>query len=256
MVIFLRSILFMLLFYAVTFLQLVFWLPVFYFLPREDGWKVVRIWGWISLWMQHLIVGTRYEFRGTQNIPESGGFIVASKHQSSWETYTMLLFMRDPSYILKRELKFIPLFGSFAAKMDVIYVNRGKRSEALREMNREAKRQLNEGRNIIIYPEGTRTMAYAPPAYKHGITHMYENLEARVLPVGMNAGLFWPRQSWRVYQGTCILEFLPVIEPGLAPDEFSRKMASEIENSSNALMAEAEADPEYDGRGIFLERRT
>ena len=247
----LRSFLFMFLFYTGTVVQMVFWLPVFFFLSREDGWKVVRSWGWSALWMQYLIVGTRFEFRGMENIPAEGGYILASKHQSSWETYTMLLFLRDPSYVLKRELKFLPLFGSFASKMEVIYVNRGKRNEALRAMNRDAKRQLSEGRNIVIYPEGTRSHAFSKPTYKHGITHMYENLEARVLPAGLNAGLFWPRQSFRLYKGTCILEFLPVIEPGLSAAEFSNSLAEQIEASSNALMAEALDDPEYDGRQRF-----
>jgi len=186
-----------------------------------------------------------------ENIPESGGFILASKHQSSWETYTMLLFLKDPSYILKRELLLLPFFGWFAMKMKVIGVNRGKRSEALRMMNREAGKQLDDGRQIVIYPEGTRTHAYAEPSYKYGITHMYENLDARILPVALNSGLFWPRNGMRLYRGTCILEFLPVIEPGLEQKEFSSKLASVIEAKSNALMEEAQNDPEFDGKEVF-----
>ena len=80
---------------------------------------------------------------------------------------------------------------------------------------------------------------------------MYENLGARVLPAGLNAGLFWPRQSMRLYKGTCILEFLPVIEPGLDGDKFAEKLSSMIEASSNAFMAEAMSDPEFDGKGRF-----
>ena len=247
----LRSVLFIILFNLLTVAQLLFWTPVYFFMPREDGWKVVRGWGWLNLWMQHWLVGTRYDFRGMENIPKEGGFILASKHQSSWETYTMLLFLKDPSYILKRELMLLPFFGWFAMKMRVIGVNRGKRSEALRMMNREAGNQLKDGRQIVIYPEGTRTMAYAEPNYKYGITHMYENLDARVLPAALNSGLFWPRNSMRLYKGTCVLEFLPVIEPGLGSKEFSEKMASTIEDASNALMHEAQQDPEFDGKGAF-----
>lgn len=247
----LRSILFVFLFNVLTAAQLVFWTPVYFFMKREDGWKVVRGWGWLNLWMQHWLIGTRYDFRGTENIPNEGGFILASKHQSSWETYTMLLFLRDPSYILKRELMLLPFFGWFAMKMRVIGVNRGKRSEALRMMNREAGKQLDEGRQIVIYPEGTRTNAYSPPSYKFGITHMYDNLNVRILPAALNSGLFWPRNSLRLYKGTCILEFLPVIEPGLQQKEFSEKLASSIEEHSNALMAEAQKDPEFDGKDAF-----
>ncbi len=247
----LRSVLFVILFNVMTVIQLLFWTPVYFFLPRHEGWKVIRSWGWLNLWMQHWLIGTRYDFRGLENIPEEGGFILASKHQSSWETYTMLLFLRDPSYILKRELMLLPFFGWFAMKLEVIGVNRGKRSEALRMMNRDAARQLENGRQIVIYPEGTRTMAYSEPRYKFGITHMYENLGARVLPAALNSGLFWPRNSMRLYKGTCVLEFLPVIEPGLEGKEFSETLSSSIEEKSNALMDEVHHDPEFDGRHLL-----
>lgn len=250
----LRSVLFVILFNLLTVIQLIFWTPVFFFLKREDGWKVPRSWGWLNLWLQHWLIGTRYDFRGLDNIPKDGGFIIGSKHQSSWETYTMLLFLKDPSYILKRELLYLPFFGWFAIKMRVIGVNRGKRSEALRMMNREAGKQLDDGRQIVIYPEGTRTKAYSKPSYKYGITHMYENLDARILPAALNSGLFWPRNGLRLYKGTCVLEFLPVIEPGLAPKKFSETLATEIETKSNALMEEAHQDAEFDGKDAFRQK--
>lgn len=252
----LRSILFVFLFNLSTFVQMIFWTPVFFFLPREDGWKVVKAWAWNTLWMHHLLIGTRFEFRGQENLPKEGGWLFASKHQSSWETYTMLLFCPDPSYILKRELMLIPFFGWFAMKMDVIPVNRGKRSEALRQMNKEAKRQYQAGRQITIYPEGTRRAAYAPPKYKFGITHLYTNLNARVVPVALNSGLFWPRREKRLYKGTIIMEFMPVIEPGLSQDEFSSILMESIEAKTAELLKEAEADPEFDGRGRFVSAQT
>ncbi|MEM7068433.1 MAG: lysophospholipid acyltransferase family protein [Pseudomonadota bacterium] len=243
----LRSILFILFFYAATLVQMIFWTPVFFFLKREDGWKVVKIWGWLNLWVHHLLLGTRFDFRGLEHIPADKGAIIAAKHQSTWETYAMLLFINDPSYILKRELIFIPLFGWFAAKMRMIPVNRGKRSEALRAMNREAQRQYNNGRHIIIYPEGTRKMAHAEPAYKYGITHMYESINANVIPMALNSGLFWPRNSKRLYKGTIVLEFLPPIKSGLDPKDFTHKMIDAIEGKTAELLKEGETDPAYDG---------
>lgn len=245
-----RSVLFNILFLLSTAIQLVFWLPVYFFLPREDGWKVVKTWAWINLWMQYILIGTRYEFRGTQNIPE-GGFILASKHQSSWETYTMVPFLSDPSYILKQELMYVPIFGWFAKKMDVIAVNRGKRSEALKQMTRVARAQYESGRQIVIYPEGTRKNAFDEPTYKYGITHMYMNANARVLPVALNSGLFWPRRGWMLYKGTCVLEFLPAIEPGLAQDKFSEKLKDVIETKTSELMQEAAMDPEFTGQKLL-----
>ncbi|MEM8648963.1 MAG: 1-acyl-sn-glycerol-3-phosphate acyltransferase [Pseudomonadota bacterium] len=241
-----RSVIFVCLFNVLTVIQLLFWTPVFFFMSRENCWKVVRCWAWLSLHVHHWLIGTRFEFRGTENIPD-GGYIMAAKHQSTWETYTMVLFLRDPSYILKRELMFLPFFGWFAMKADVISVNRGKKSEALKAMTRKAREHCESGRQIVIYPEGTRTHAYAPPSYKYGITHMYSSINVRVLPIALNSGLFWPRKGWRLYKGTIIVEFLPVIEPGLSGDQFSKHMQDMIEDTSNALMAEAQADPEFDG---------
>ena len=247
----LKSVLFNILFLLSTALQLVFWLPVYFFLPREDGWKVVKLWAWFTLWMQHILIGTRYEFRGTENIPKSGGFILASKHQSSWETYTMVPFLTDPSYILKRELMFVPIFGWFAWKMKVIAVNRGKKSEALKDMTKTARQQYEDGRQIIIYPEGTRKNAFDKPSYKFGIAHMYTNANARILPVALNSGLFWPRRGWMLYKGTCILEFLPVIEPGIEQKAFAAKLEKVIEEKTNALMQEAANDPEFTGQKLL-----
>ncbi len=246
-----RSVLFNILFLVSTALQLVFWTPVYFFLKREDGWKVVKLWAWISLWMQHILIGTRYEFRGTENIPKTGGFILASKHQSSWETYTMVPFLSDPSYILKRELMLVPIFGWFALKMKVISVNRGKKKEALRDMTLVAKQQYQDGRQIVIYPEGTRRFVNDSPAYKYGITHMYENVEARVLPAALNSGLFWPRRGWMLYKGTCVLEFLPIFEPGLPPKDFTNKLETVIEAKTKELVDEAALDPEFTGQTLL-----
>ena len=246
----LRSILFVVLFNLSTFVQMIFWTPVFFFLKREDGWKVVKLWGLSALWMQHFLIGTRYDFRGLEHLPTDGGFVIAAKHQSSWETYVMLLFLNDPAYVLKRELMFIPFFGWFAQKMKMIPVNRGKRSEALKAMNREASRQCAEGRQIIIYPEGTRKLAYAEPAYKFGITHLYEKIGVPVVPMALNSGLFWPRHGMRLFKGTTILEFLPPIEPGLRANDFTKRMIDTIETKTGELLAEAQNDPEFDGKRL------
>lgn len=240
---FARSFLFNLTFYISISLQLVFWLPIYFFLKREDCWNVVRIWGYTSLWFHNKIVGTKFRFEGLENIPQTGGFIVGGKHQSAWETYALLLFLKDPSYILKRELMFLPIFGWFAAKAKVVAVNRGKRSVALAAMTKAAAIQLEEGRQIIIYPEGTRVAPYAPPKYKYGIAHMYKEIGCRVLPVALNSGLFWPRQSFLRYPGTITMRFLPIIEPGLPLEKFRSKLENIVETATNELMLDAENGP-------------
>ena len=241
---FARSLLFNLVFYISITAQLIFWMPVYFFLPRQDCWKVVRIWGITSLWFQNKIVGTIFNFEGLENIPDEGGFIVAGKHQSAWETFALLLFLKDPSYIIKRELMFIPLFGWFAAKARVVSVNRGKRSIAMAMMTRESARQLAQGRQIVIYPEGTRVAPYAPPKYKYGIVHLYSQTQCRILPVALNSGLFWPRQSFLRYPGVLSMKFLPIIEPGMESAKFGELLENQIEHGTNELMLMAElGDP-------------
>lgn len=241
----LRSILFAQLFNLSTFLMIVFWMPVFFIMSREDNWKVVRLWGLYSLWLQNKLIGTRFDFRGLEHVPSEGGLLVAAKHQSTWEVYSMLLFLKDPSYILKRELIFLPFFGWFALKARVIAVNRGKRSRALKDMATKARKQYEEARQIVIYPEGTRRLVDAPANYRYGITHMYDAMQARVLPVALNSGLFWPRGRSKLYPGTCVLEFMPVIEPGLEPEKFAEQLQETIESKTAELIAEARRDPVY-----------
>ena len=239
----LRSLLFNGLFYLSNAIQMIFWIPAFFIVPRRLGWRIVRLWARSHLALQAVTIGSRYEFRGLENIPKYRPFIVASKHQSSWETYTILLFLDDPSYILKRELMFIPLFGWYAAKMNVVPVNRGKRSVALAAMTREAARQYQDGRKIVIYPEGTRRNAGAPAAYKYGVTHLYSELGATILPVALNSGLYWPRKSLRLYPGTIVMEFLPPIEPGLDRETFASTLQHTIDTATDKLLAEAAAEP-------------
>lgn len=235
---FLRSLLFNAAFYLSTLLQMIFWTPVFFFLPHDLAWRIPKAWARSNLWLQQALTGARFEFRGLENIPKDRNFIVAAKHQSAWDTYTLLQFFPDPSYILKRELMYIPLFGWYVAKMRLVPVDRGQRSKALADMTARAAVQFAGSRQIIIYPEGTRTAAGAKPAYKYGISHLYGELGAPILPVAVNAGLFWPRQSFLRYPGLYVMEFLPVIEPGLEKEAFAAELVNRIETAVSALNLE------------------
>ena len=237
---YIRSFIFNVLFYISNAVQMIFWIPAFFILPKEQSWKIAKMWGYSHLWLQNKICGTRFDFRGLENIPSEGGYLVASKHQSAWETYTIILFLADTSYILKKELTYIPVFGWYMQKFKVVPVERGKKGVAMLAMTKEAGRQIREDqRQILIYPEGTRTRPGADPHYKYGITHLYSELDEEVLPVALNSGLFWGRQSFLRYPGKIVLEFLPVIEPGLEKDVFAEKLRSTIEIASDRLILEA-----------------
>ncbi len=233
---FLRSLAYNALFYLAISIQLVFWTPAFFLVSRADGWKIVRLWGWLNLWLQHKIIGSTFDFRGLENLPKGGGYIVAAKHQSTWETFTILLFLSDPSFIIKRELMFVPLFGWYAVKMRLVAVDRGRGGRALASMTEGARRELAAGRQLVIFPEGTRTTPYAPPRYKYGIVHLAEKLQVPVVPMALNSGLFWPRHSFLRYPGRITQEFLPAIGPGLPTGEFERRLERELEAATSAAM--------------------
>ncbi|WP_298963972.1 1-acyl-sn-glycerol-3-phosphate acyltransferase [uncultured Roseibium sp.] len=237
----LRSSLFQVLFYSVTFVLMILFSPVM-LLPRKWGWWVVPVWSRALLLLMRITVGLKVEVRGRENLPD-GGFIAAMKHQSAWETVSLIPLFSSPTFILKRELRWIPIFGWYTAKFKQIPINRGKRSEALAAMMEAAKEAIAEKRQILIFPEGTRRPAGAEPKYKYGIAHLYKDLQCPVVPIAHNAGLYWPRSSWKVYPGTVVVDILPPIQPGLPADVFHERMVREIETASNRLIDEARRVP-------------
>jgi 1-acyl-sn-glycerol-3-phosphate acyltransferase len=167
---------------------------------------------------------------------------VASKHQSLWETFALLLLFSDPAFILKRELIWIPFFGWYAWKAGMIPVNRGKRSQALAEMTTCARAELARGRQIVIFPEGTRRAPGAQPNYKYGIVHLYAETGTPCLPLALNSGLFWPRRSFRRFPGTVIVEVLDPIAPGLDKKVFAERLQDTIETATARLVADGQRE--------------
>lgn len=207
-------------------------------LPPRYLWGVFNAWGRFNVASLALIAGIRLEVRGRENLPDGAALIVA-KHQSAFETISLFHFFRRPTYILKRELMRLPVFGWFITKMDMIPIDRKGGSKALRAMVEKARAVLDDGRHIIIFPEGTRRMPGAPPAYKHGVVHLYRDLGVPVVPVALNSGLFWPRKGFARHPGTIVVEFLPAIAPGLDNETFFQTLVSTIETHSDALLLEA-----------------
>lgn len=232
----LRSLVFNMLFYVnlVLFLVLGSWL---FFCPRIWAIRGLQAWAWASLWLLRMVVGIGIEVRGREHLPK-GAALVAGKHQSAWETFAVLPLLDDPCMVLKRELTFIPLFGWFALKFRMIAVERGAGSSALKKLVAQAKREIAEGRQIVIMPEGTRKGPDDPPDYKAGAAALYGALDVPCVPFGLNAGLYWPRRRFLRFPGTIILEFLPAIPAGLPRKEFQTRLEAAIENSTRRLVAE------------------
>jgi 1-acyl-sn-glycerol-3-phosphate acyltransferase len=234
-----RSLLFNVLFYVTTTLFVVIGSPLL-FAPRSWAMVALKVHSNFELWLLRAIVGTKIEVRGRENIPQ-GPCLVASKHQSAWETFALIPLFRDPALLMKRELFFIPFHGWFSRKFQMIPVDRDKGPSALRRMLREAKKRIDDGREIIIFPEGTRRPPGAPPDYKTGIVLLYDALGVPCLPVALNSGLFWPRRSAIRRPGTIVVEILKPIPPGRPRDEFLRRLETAIEGASSRLLVEGGA---------------
>ena len=233
----LRSAVFNILFYVVLVLFLILGSPVL-LLPRLYAIRALQAWGRTSNWLLEKICNIKVEVRGLENIPP-GPLLVAGKHQSAWETFTLPTLLDDPCMVLKRELFFIPVYGwPYAVKFGMIGVDRSGGSKSLKNLLAAARRAIAEDRQIVILPEGTRKPVGAPPDYKPGAAALYTGLSVACVPFGLNAGLFWPRRKFLRYPGTIVIEFGTAIAPGLPRKEFQRQLQQSIESITNRLCAQ------------------
>ena len=235
-----RSVAFNCLFYLNLILHVIGAIPT-YALPRRAFMAMAKSWGYTSGWLLRVVAGTSVELRGLDKIPP-GALLVAAKHQSVWETFMLLTLFDDPAYVFKRELQWIPVFGWYAWKSRMIPVDRGARGGAMAGMIARAREEFARGRQIIIFPEGTRTAPGAPPVYKSGVAQLYAACGVPCLPIALNSGLYWPRRKFLRYPGTIVLEVLDPIPPGLSREEFADRLEREIEEAVARLTAEAAKD--------------
>jgi len=156
-----RSIAFNALFYLNLLVHFVAAIPTLA-MPHQAIVAVMKFWAHTNFWLLRVVCGVACEFRGIEKIP-TGALLIASKHQSLWETFALITLFADPAFILKRELMWIPFYGWYAWKAGMIPVSRGKRAQALADMTNSARQELNRGRQIIIFPEGTRRAPGAEP---------------------------------------------------------------------------------------------
>lgn len=236
--IYLRSALFNLAFYLNLIIQMIIFSIPYFLMPRKAAWAIPKFWVRTNHWLLAMIAGTTHTVEGLENIPE-GGYIIAPKHQSFWDAYGLLPYLDDPFYILKRELTWIPLFGWYVVKMRMVPINRGSREKVMPAVLEQTKRQMADGRQLIIYPEGTRRPVGAEPAYRYGIARLYSELGVPVMPVAVVAGLFWPRRRFLRYPGNIRVRFLAPIEQGLPPEEFMQRLISATEAAVDELLVDA-----------------
>ena len=232
-----RSLAFNLAFYLVTALMLLACSPLL-LMPRVYASAAHRLHARIIVWLLRVLTGAKLEVRGRERLPQ-GAAIIAAKHQSAFDTIGLIPIFRDPAIVMKVELLKIPLYGAFCRKFGMIAIDRSKGTRALKEIVRAVGQPLAEGRDVIIFPEGTRQSPGADPDYKAGIVPLYEQLNVPVVPVALNSGLFWPRRGFLRRPGTIVVEILEPLAPGLPRVEFRRRLQDAIETAVARLVLEA-----------------
>ena len=232
-----RSALFNTLFVLWSVALMVLWLPA---LPGPRIWtpRGQTFWAKGVMAMLKTIAGIEIEIRGRERLPE-GAFVVASKHQSAWDTIIWHIIVDDPAIVMKKELLLIPMYGWYSKKAQMIPVDRKAGAKALRTMMRAAEAATAMGRPLIIFPEGTRSAPGERKPYQPGTMAFYRHLKLPVVPVALNSGLFWSKRTPIKRPGKIILEFLEPIEPGMAKQQFNEELENRIETATANLVAES-----------------
>ena len=204
-------------------------------MPHRFAMGVVKLWARTALFGLRWIAGVRVELRGLRNMP-SGAALVASKHQGMLDVVALLALLPDACFVMKKELMPLPFFGWFAWKTGMIPVDRAGHAKALKDMTRQARDRLSQGRQIVIFPEGTRNDPGAPGDYKPGVAAIYRDLEGPCWPVATNSGVHWPAHGFRRHPGVVVFEFLPPAPAGLKRGAFMTEIETRIEATSTALL--------------------
>ncbi len=237
-VVVLRSLAFDLFFYGSTSFYCLAVLPAYPFLSPAGMRRVARTWQRLVIWGLRVIVGLTYEVRGREFLPVEP-VILASKHQSAWETLAFHVLVPEVAVCLKEELTRIPVFGAYLMRAGSIRIDRGAAARAIRSLIEGAKRAVADGLSVQIYPEGTRRGVGDPPDYKPGVMALYGALRLPVVPIALNSGLFWPRHGLVKRPGRITVEFLPPIPAGLDRKLFMQRLEQDIEAATARLVAEA-----------------
>lgn len=206
-------------------------------LPSGVAMAVIRWWAKFVLLGARLIVGIRVEFRGLEHRPE-GAALIAGKHMSMLDTIAPFAVLKAPAYVLKKSLMYMPFFGWYAWRTRMVAIKREDAAKALKTMVTACRESLAEGRQILIFPEGTRSDPGDDPVYKPGVAALYRDLETPCHLLATNSGQFWPGHGIDRKPGTVVFEFLPPLPAGMKRGEFMAEIKARLESASARLVAE------------------
>lgn len=201
----------------------------------QHRYNIISQWSVFVLWWLKLTCKLDYEITGLENIPK-GACIVLSKHQSSWETLVLQPHINPQTWVLKRELLWIPFIGWGLAMLKPIAINRSATKSAARQVLELGKIRLREGISLVVYPEGTRIPPGRKGVYKIGGALLAKSSRSPILPIAHNAGEFWPRGSFIKYPGTVKMVIGPIIETkGQSADALNQEAEAWIEGQMKEI---------------------
>ena len=190
-----------------------------FFMPLGFRIGVIKLWIEITLWTLKIFCGLKYQVEGLENIPQDG-FIIMSKHSSTWETLALQKFFEPLVWVVKRELTRLPFFGWALLAMNAIALNRGTGRKAINQLISQSKAHMDKGRILMLFPEGTRVLPTQQKPFKLGGAIVTQRTGYAVLPVAHNAGEFWPRHSWIKWPGTIrVVIGKPISPEGKKPEQ-------------------------------------
>jgi 1-acyl-sn-glycerol-3-phosphate acyltransferase len=207
--IFLRSLIFLLLKAVMTVPFSLITLMTFP-LPAIARYRVISQWSWIVNWLARVTVGITYRVEGLENLPAEP-VVILSNHQSAWETIVFQQIFPPLSFVLKKNLLYIPFFGWGLALFSPIAIDRGAGREALKQIESQGKQRLKDGFWVLIFPEGTRMPPGESGNFQVGGAWLAAKAGVPVLPVAHNAGRFWPKNGFHKYPGEIVVRIGPPI---------------------------------------------
>ena len=207
----LRSALFNVVFFVVTFLLTLLATPVRIFAPRRVI-DVAMLWARLLVAAARIICGIRLDITGLEHVPP-GAVLIASRHQSAYDTFVWLTVLPRCCYVFKDELLRIPLFGSLIKVSGMIGIDRSAGSSALRSLLRQADLAVREQRQIVIFPEGTRSAPGNPGELQSGIAALASHTGLPIIPVSTDLGKCWGRRAFHKRPGTIRIVIGQPIEP-------------------------------------------
>ena len=218
-------------------------------LPHAKRYKVITGWTRFNLWWLALTCGLDHVVEGLENVPPEPA-VVLCKHQSAWETLALQIIFQPQVWVLKRELLWIPFFGWGLAMLRPIAIDRGAGKRAIEQVVEQGRQRLDSGAFVVVFPEGTRVPPGQKKRYKQGGAALAQRCGRKVVPVAVNSGEFWPRNSFLKYPGRITMVIgTPLDTEGLSPGAINQRAEAWIEATVSRISGRPPAHDPGDTRG-------